>query len=324
MNWGAVLGLSAIIPLLNAGIRLALPTGIAAVGETLCQRAGVLNLSLEGMMLSGALGAFLGTHYSGSNWLGVLTGILGGLVVGALMAVLTVTLKTDQVITGIILVILARGGTSLIYEQLFGVTTPARFDPMKKVKVPLLGDIPGVGTVVFNQTPLFYVAVVLVLGATWLLYRTPFGLAIRSVGDRPAAADAAGIAVDRVRWIAVLLSGALAGLGGAVLVVGQLGFFNQDVTAGRGWVAIALVIFGRWSPTRVTLGALLFGITDALQLRIQSAGGGIQSAVPYEFFQALPYLLTLIVVVVATARSRDDAQPESLGAPYMKGAQTRA
>lgn len=323
MNWGAVFGLSALIPLLNAGIRLALPTGLAAAGETLCQRAGVLNLSVEGMMLSGALAAFLGTHYSGDLWVGVGAGILGGLVIGVLMAVLTVWVKTDQVITGIVLVILAQTGTSLIYQELFGVTTPARFDPMGKFRIPLLGAIPGVGAVLFDQTPLFYLSVALVFGASWLLYRTRFGLAIRAVGDRPDAADAAGLGVDRNRWAAVLLSGAMAGLGGAVLVVGQLGFFSQNVSAGRGWVAVALVIFGRWSPLRVAVGAFLFGLTDALQLRIQAAGGGIESAVPYELFQALPYVVSLLVVVIATALARSDAQPEALGVPYLKGARSR-
>ncbi len=323
MDWGAVLGWSALIPLLNAGIRLALPTGLAAVGETICQRAGVLNLSLEGMMLTGALGAFLGTHYSGSHWLGVLAGIAGGLVVALLMGLLAVTFKTDQVITGIVLVILATGGTSLVYQELFGVTTPERFDPMRQWRVPVLGEIPGVGTLLFQQSPFFYLAIVLVVGSWWLLHRTKFGLAARAVGDRPAAGDAAGLSVDRIRWTAILISGGFAGLGGAVLVVGQLGFFTENVSAGRGWVAIALVIFGRWSPLRVTLGALLFGLTDALQLRIQSAGGGIQSAVPYELFQAMPYLVTLVVVVVATARSHDDAAPEALGVPYVKGTASR-
>ena len=319
MDWGAVLGLSALIPLLNAGIRLALPTGIAAVGETLCQRAGVLNLSLEGMMVCGALGAFLGTHYSGSTWLGVLTGIVGGLVIAVLMGAFTIVRKTDQVITGIVLVILAQGGTSLIYQELFGVTTPARFDPMDRWKVPLLGEIPGVGSVLFYQSPFFYLAVVVVVGATWLLYRTRLGLGIRAVGDRPAAADAAGLSVNTIRWIAILISGTLAGLAGAVLVVGQLGFFTETVIAGRGWVAIALVIFGRWSPLRVTVGALLFGVTDALNLRIQAAGGGIESG-PVRVLPGAP-------VPGHTDRGRrrdgapvDDAQPEALGVPYLKGA----
>ena len=313
MDWGAVIGAGAIIPLLNAGIRLAVPTGLAAVGETLCQRAGVLNLSLEGMMLTGALGAFLGAHYSGNLWVGVIVGVLSGMSIGVLMAFLSVTLKTEQVINGIVLVLLAQGATGFIFEELFGVTTPVRFDPMTTAKIPLLGEIPGVGTVLFNQTPLVYLSVALVATIWWILYRTRFGLAVRAAGDRPAATDAAGIKVDHVRWIALLVSGAMAGLGGAVLVVGQLGLFVQNVSAGRGWVAIALVIFGRWNPLRVMGGALLFGITDALQLRIQAAGGGIESDVPFELFQALPYLVTIIVVVVATALSKDDGPRSVLG-----------
>jgi simple sugar transport system permease protein len=319
MDWGAVFGAAAIIPLLNASIRLAIPTGLAAVGESLCQRAGVLNLSLEGMMLSGAYAAFLGVHYSGQQWLGVATGIGGGLLIGVLMATFSITLKTEQVINGIALVLLAQGLTGFIHVQLFGVTSPERFDPLAPLEVPLLGAIPGVGSVVFDQSPLVYVAVVLIVGIWWVLNRTRFGLAVRAAGDRPAAADAAGLNVDHVRWMAILVSGAMAGLGGAVLVVGQLGLFVQNVTAGRGWVAIALVIFGRWNPLRVAAGALLFGFTDALQLRIQAASGGIESNVPFELFQALPYLVTIIVVIVATARSRDDAQPEALGVPYIKG-----
>ena len=320
MDWSAVFGAAAIIPLLNASIRLATPTALAAVGESLCQKAGVLNLSLEGMMLSGAYAAFLGVHYSGQQWVGVAAGIGGGLLIGVLMATFSVSLKTEQVINGIALVLLAQGLTGFIHVKLFGVTAPERFDPISPVEIPVLGDIPGVGSVVFDQSPLVYLAVVLIVGVWWVLSRTRFGLAVRAVGDRPSAADATGISVDQVRWMAILVSGAMAGLGGAVLVVGQLGLFVQNVTAGRGWVAIALVIFGRWSPLRVAFGAMLFGFTDALQLRIQAASGGIESNVPFEFFQALPYIVTIVVVIVATARARGDAQPEALGVPYLKGA----
>ncbi len=319
MDWGAVFGAAALIPLLNASVRLAVPTGLAAVGESLCQKAGVLNLSLEGMMLTGAYAAFLGAHYSGEPWVGVLTGIGGGVLIGVLMALFSVTLKTEQVINGIALVLLAQGLTSFVHVKLFGVTAPERFDPIRPMEVPLLGSVPGIGSVVFDQSPLVYLAAALIFAMWWTLRSTRFGLSVRAVGDRPSAADAAGISVDGVRWIAILASGAMAGLGGAVLVVGQLGLFVQNVTAGRGWIAIALVIFGRWSPPRVAAGAFLFGFTDALQLRIQSASGGIESEVPFEFFQALPYLVTLVVVVVATARARDDAQPESLGLAFVKG-----
>lgn len=319
MDWGSILGPAALIPLLNAGIRLAMPTGLAAVGEALCQRAGVLNLSLEGVMLSGALASFLGTHYSGHAWVGVAAGVGAGMAMAALMALLSVTFKTEQVINGIVIVILAGGATSLVYDKLFGVTsTPPRFDTLPSLKIPLLGSIPGVGSVLFDQNVLVYVSVVAVGSVWWILYRTRFGLSVRAAGERPDAVDAAGVSVDRIRWYALLASGAMAGLGGAVLIVAQLGLFRDNITAGRGWVAIALVIFGRWSPLRVTAGALLFGLTDALQLRIQAAGGGVGTGVPFELFQALPYIVTIAVVVAATAGARGDAQPKALGVPYEK------
>lgn len=322
MDWGAVFGTAALIPLLNAGIRMAIPTGLAAVGEAFCQKSGVLNLSLEGMMLTGALTSYLGAYYSGMLWVGVPAGIGGGLLVGLLMALFTLQFKTEQIINGIVLVLLAQAGTSFTFQELFGdLTLTGRFDPMANWEIPGLSSIPGIGAVLFNQSPLVYLSALLIYGVWYLLNRTRFGLAVRAVGDRPAAADAAGINVNRTRWIAILVSGAMAGLGGAVLVVGQLGMFMQNVTAGRGWVAIALVIFGRWAPLRAMAGALLFGITDALQLRIQAAGGGIESNVPFEFFQAMPYLVTILVVVFATARARRSAEPEALGRPFFKGAQ---
>ena len=322
MDWSDVFGGAALIPLLNAGIRLAIPTGLAAVGESFCQRSGVLNLSLEGMMLTGALTSYLGAYYSGALWVGVPAGIAGGLLVGVLMALFTLQCKTEQVINGIVLVLLAQAGTSFAFAKLFGdLTLTGRFEPMRNWEIPGLSSIPGVGAVLFDQSPLVYLSVVLIWGIWYLLNRTTFGLAVRAVGDRPAAADAAGISVNGTRWIAILVSGAMAGLGGVVLVVGQLGMFMENVTSGRGWVAIALVIFGRWRPLRVMAGALLFGITDAIQLRIQAAGGGIESDVPFELFQAMPYLVTIAVVIFATARARRSGEPEALGRPFFKGAQ---
>lgn len=324
MDWGAILSRAGLIAVLSAGIRLAMPTALAAVGETFCERAGVLNLSLEGMLLAGAFGSFMAGYYSANLWVGVLGGIAGGLVVGALMALLSVTFKTAQVINGIVLVLFATGFTSFTYNSVFGITTsPPRFDSMGPIKVPWLSDIPGVGPVLFEQSPLVYLSVVVVVAVSWLLFRTRYGLSVRAAGEKPAAVDAAGVNVARVRWVAILVAGAMAGLGGAVLIVGQLGLFRDSITAGRGWVAIALVIFGSWTPLRVFGGALLFGMTDALQLRIQAAGGGINSGVPFELFQALPYLVTLGVVIVATARSRDDSMPTALGTTFEKEAKTK-
>jgi simple sugar transport system permease protein len=315
MDWSSIITVS----LFAAGLRLAVPTALAAVGECFCERAGVLNLGLEGMMLSGALASFLGAYYSHSLVVGVFTGVGAGLVVGAVKAFLSVTLKTDQVINGIAIVIFAQGITAFTYEKIFSLSSKSpQVAPLHAVEIPVLGSIPWVGPVLFNQNVLIYVSLLLALSVWVLLYRTRFGLYVRAVGENPAAGDAAAVHVDRVRWLAVLVCGALAGLGGAVLIVGEIGIFTLNVTAGRGWVAIALVIFGRWNPILVLGGALLFGFTDALQLRIQASSGGTESGVPYELFQALPYLITLVVMVAATMWSRRDAQPSALGLGFVK------
>jgi general nucleoside transport system permease protein len=319
MDWGAVFGAGALTILLSSGIQFAMPTALAAVGETFAERAGVLNLGLEGMMLSGALASFLAAFYLDSATLGVLGGVGAGVVLGALMAFLSVTLKTEQIINGIAIVLLAQGLTAFIFEQLFGGEQRPTIDPLPDVEIPLLGSIPALGRILFDHNVLFYVSLALALGVWVLLYRTRFGLSVRAVGESPQAADAVAVGVNRVRWLALLVCGAMAGLGGAVLVIGQLSLFDTNVTAGRGWVAIALVIFGRWNPLLVLAGAFLFGFTDALQERVQVVGGGINSSVPYEAFQAMPYLVTLAVMVAASVWSRRDAQPAALGIPFRKG-----
>ncbi|MBA3374366.1 MAG: ABC transporter permease [Actinobacteria bacterium] len=316
MDWSSIVG----IGLFASGLQLAMPTALAAVGETVSERAGVLNLGLEGMMLTAALASFVGAYYSGSATLGVLAGVVTGMAMGALMAVLSVLLKTDQVINGIVLVIFAGGVTAFAYERLFRhLGVPPEIDALPKLAIPGLFDIPWVGPVVFNQNALFYFSAGLALCAWPLLFRTRFGLAVRAAGETPAAADAAAVHVDRIRTVALLVCGAMAGLGGAVLIVGDVNLFGTYITAGRGWVALALVIFGRWNPLVVFGGALAFGIVDALQLRIQAASGGTSAAVPYEVFQALPYVLTLVVMVTATAAMRRSAQPSALGIPFRKG-----
>lgn len=316
MDWASILG----VGLFASGLQLAMPTALAAVGETVSERAGVLNLGLEGMMLTAALGSFVGAYYSGSATLGVLCGVGAGMAMATLMAVLSIGVKTDQVINGIVLVIFAGGMTAFAYERLFGdLGVPPEIDPLPDVAVPGLADVPWLGPVLFRQNALFYVAVAVALCAWPLLHRTRFGLRVRAAGEAPAAADAAAIDVNRVRTVALLVCGALAGLGGAVLIVGDVNLFGTYITAGRGWVALALVIFGRWNPFLVFGGALAFGLIDALQLRIQASSGGTNAAVPYEVFQALPYVLTLTVMVVATAAARRSAQPSALGIPFRKG-----
>ena len=319
MDWGEIFGPDALVVLLSTAVAFAMPTALAAVGETVAERAGVLNLGLEGMLLSGALAAFLTTYYLDSVFLGTLAGVAIGVVLGALMAFLSVTLRTEQIINGIAIVLLAQGVTAFTFEKLFGGEEQPTVEGIPDVAIPGLSDIPGVGPVLFEQNVLFYVSVVLALAVCLLLARTRFGLSVRAVGERPAAADAAAVPVARIRWIALLICGGMAGMGGAVLVLGQLNLFETNVSGGRGWIAVALVIFGRWNPLLVLGGALLFGFTDALQIRVQAVSGGTASTVPTEIFAALPYVVTLVVLVAATVWAGRDAQPSALGTPFRKG-----
>ena len=320
MDWSAIFGSSGLTVLFSSAILLAMPTALAALGETVAERAGVLNLGLEGMMLSGAMGAFLGAYYTDSPVVGALCGVTVGVLVGALMAFLSVTLKTEQVINGIAIVLFAQGITAFLFEKLFGGSEQPTIPDIPDLKIPLLGDIPGVGKVLFDQNALLYASGVIAVGVWLLLMRTRFGLSIRAVGESPQAADAAAVNVSRSRWRALLICGGMAGLGGTVLVIGNLNLFQPNVTAGRGWVAIALVIFGRWNPLLVFGGTFLFGFTDALQVQVRAVSGGTSTDVPYELFQALPYLITLAVLVIATVFARRSAQPSALGIPFRKEA----
>ena len=314
MDWSTIIG----IGLFATGLQLAMPTALAAVGEAFSERAGVLNLGLEGMMLCAALASFSVAYYSDAA-VGVLAGVATGMLVAALMAFLSVTLKTEQVINGIVIVLFAQGITAFAYERIFGSTsTQPEIPSLANLHVPGLASIPWLGPVLFDQNALFYISIALVAAVWLLLMHTKFGLSVRAVGEHPAAADSVAVRVDLVRWLALMVCGAMAGFGGAVLVIGNVNLFGTNVTAGRGWVALALVIFGRWNPLLVFGGALAFGILDAMQLRIQAASGGSNSAVPFEVFQALPYVLTLAVMVATTIAARRTAQPAALGVPFRK------
>jgi ABC-type uncharacterized transport system permease subunit len=319
MDWSEIFGPHALVVLLSSSVAFAMPTALAALGETVAERAGVLNLGVEGMLLSGALSSFLVAYYAHSVALATLAGIAVGVGLGALMAYLSVTLGTEQIINGIAIVLLAQGLTAFTFEKLFGGEEQPTIHGIPDVHVPLLHDIPGVGPILFEQNVLFYVSVAVAIAVTLVLTRTRFGLEVRAVGESPAAADASAVSVARIRWLALLIGGGMAGMGGAVLVVGQLNLFETNVSAGRGWIAVALVIFGRWNPLFVLGGAFLFGFTDALQIRVQAVSGGIASTVPTEIFAALPYAVTLIVMVGATVWAGRAAQPTALGAPFRKG-----
>jgi ABC-type uncharacterized transport system permease subunit len=244
-------------------------------------------------------------------WVGIVAGILAGMAMGLIMAVLTVTLRTDQVIASVTLVILGSGVTTYIFRQQFEELT-ARIHGFEEMPIPLLSDIPFIGQVLFNHDVMTYISVLIMILGWFFLFHTTWGLSIRAVGEHPAAADTSGVSVNGVRYAAVLIGSALTGLGGAVLTVAQLHIFDEGITAGRGWIAVALVIFARWRPALAFGGALLFGIANALQFRIQAMN---IEGVPYEFLLMLPYVLTILVLLQRVRRAET---PAALGTPYIK------
>lgn len=320
MPWEQILTWNFLTSLLTAGIRLAVPILLAVLGEIITERAGVLNLGIEGVMLVGGLASFMvayglehgvGLPLVGA-WVGLGAGLLGGMLMGLLMAVMTVTFRADQVVAGVTLVLFGQGLTTYLYRQQFASMT-ARVTGLESWPIPVLSTIPVLGEVLFTHNMMVYISVALVVLCWFLLFRTNWGLQIRAVGENPAAADTSGINVKRTRYASLLLGSALVGLGGGVLTVAQLHLFREGITAGRGWIAVALVFFSRWHPLRALWGSLLFGVADALQFRIQALGS---KQLPYEFLLMLPYVLTLFVLLKRTRRS--DA-PAALGIPYIKG-----
>lgn len=329
MDWSLILQWGFLVALVTAAIRLAVPVVLAVLGEIITERAGVLNLGLEGVMIMGAVFGFL-TSYALENsamgaslgelnaWLGLLAGMAAGMVMGLIMAVLSITLRADQVISGVTLVVLGTGLSAYFYRQAFSSLT-ARVTGLAARPIPLLSKIPVLGPILFDHDPTVYLTAFLVVATWFFLFRTTWGLRIRAVGENPAAAETSGINVGLVRYAATMIGTALAGLGGAVLTVVQLRLFRDGITAGRGWIAVALVIFARWRPGLALVGALLFGVADSLQYRIQALSQVERGlgAIPYEFLLMLPYILTIVALLYRTGRGSEG--PAALGRAYSKG-----
>jgi ABC-type uncharacterized transport system permease subunit len=301
-----------LVNLIAATLRVATPILLAAIGETFAERAGILNLGIEGTMFFGAFIGFFAADVTGSLWIGLGAAVLSGLLAGLLMAVLSVTLGVNQHVSGLGITLLL-GGLSLFGFRLQygGRSTPPSIEPFGQLSpfegIPVLGPI-------FQQYLLTYITFLVIVPLSWwLLYRTSFGLKIRAAGENPEAVDAAGVNVFRIRYIALTIGGGLMAAGGAFLSLSQLGAFTHGIISGRGWVAIALVIFGNWDPIRVMGGALIFGGTYALQLRLQAMG--LELPVPYETFLALPYIVTIIALVIA---GRNASYPAALLKPYRR------
>ena len=293
---------------LAAAVRVATPLLLAAIGETISERAGVINLGLEGMMLAGALAAALGATASGP-WTGVLLAVVAGMAFAALFALITVGARTDQIIAGTAVTLAAVGLTGTIYRRAYGAGGAGLSLPtLATLPVPALDRIPLIGPALFDQPAPTYLALLAVPLVWWLLFRTRLGLALRATGEAAALARAAGVRTRLVRAGAVIAGGAFAGLAGATLVLAQVGTFAEKMTAGRGYVAIAIVVLGRWHPAGVAVAALLFGAASALQFVFQAMG----LEVPYQLFLMLPYALTLLALGGAVGRVR---APADLGRP---------
>jgi simple sugar transport system permease protein len=296
-----------------ATIRVATPLLCATIGEMFSERAGVLNLGIEGIMLLGAMSGFTVAYFSGSLWLGMAAAACSGIVFGAFMGLLTVTLGLSQHVSGLGVTMLCTGISFYCYRLIFGQPSqPPNVEPFAPVALPGLADIPFLGTVLFDHVTFVYLVFALVPLAAWLVYRTPWGLALRTVGENPQAAAGAGVGVAWMRYQALMISGALFGIGGAYFSLAQFNAFTFGVISGRGWVCIALVVLGRWDPWRCALAALLFGAVDALQLRLQSSGA---IDLPYQLFLMLPFLMTVVAMALL---SRNARAPAALLVPYRR------
>jgi simple sugar transport system permease protein len=297
---------------LEAAVRLAAPLALAALGETVTERSGVINIGLEGSMIAGALGAALGALWLGSAVGGIVVGAGAGLVVAAVFAVFAVGLGTDQIITGTAITMGGLGFTGAIYQARFGATGTALSLPtLAAWPVPVLDRIPLVGGALFDQAPTVYLAYVLAPILWVFLFRTGWGLELRAVGEEPSAAEAAGVRVRWTRFWATLFGGALGGVAGAHLALAHAGTFAENMSAGRGFIAIAVVVLGRWNPLWVLAAALFFGGASALQFLLQALGFDVA----YQLFLALPYLLTLAALAGWVGRAR---APAALAMPWPK------
>lgn len=305
---------TAFILTLAAAVGAAVPIALAALGELLAEKSGVLNLGVEGMMLIGAVMAFQVGDASGSLWLAVLVGSLAGAAFSSIHAFLTITLRANQIVSGLALVIFGTGLSTFIGKSIEGKPLATDFTP---IEWGPLADIPVLGPLLFDQDPMVYATIAIAIVITLYLNRTKAGLAVRAVGESPGTADTMGVAVAAIRYVHVMLGGLLAGMAGAYLVLGQVPSWSQDgTTAGIGWIALALVVFASWRPLRVLLGAFLFGFARRANFWLQ--GEQWAPNIPAEFLSMLPYLLTVAVLVVWGSRDlrRRVGAPSALGVPY--------
>lgn len=296
--------------LLFATIKAGTPILLATLGAIIMERSGIINLGIEGLMLIGALSGFVTAYYSGSLFLAVIVSFFAAMAAGSIHGLITVYLRGNQIVSGLSLTMFGIGITALFGRGMVGKTIPG----FSKFHIPLLSKIPVIGPALFTHDVLVYFSVLLVVLIALFFYKTKWGLYLRSVGENPGAADTSGIDVNKYRMFAVLVGSGLAGIGGGYLSLAYTPFWIENMSAGRGWIAVALVIFAQWNSTRALAGAYLFGGINAIQLRMQAIGTTISP----HLLAMLPYIFTIIVLIIATMRLEKGSspEPESLGLPY--------
>jgi general nucleoside transport system permease protein len=296
--------------LLHSTLIAATPLLLAALGETLAERAGVINIGLEGLLLCGAFAGMVGCYITGSPMIGMLLGGVSGMSLAMIFALVTIGLGANQIVAGVSINLLAAGLTGVLYRGIFGVTGQALIvTTFSSLSLPLLSDLPFVGVVLFQHTLLVYVAILLTPLFSYFLFRTRGGLQLQAVGEHPQAAETLGISVTKIRTFALLVEGMLGGIAGSYLSLAYSNTFIEGMSAGRGFIALAIVIFGRWRPSGVLAAALFFGGATALQFHLQALG----SALPYQFILMLPYVLTLFALAFTGAKL---TAPAALGEAY--------
>lgn len=299
---------------LAADFRMATPILLAALGLLIMNRAGLINIGAEGIMLMATLTAVMGTYFSGDNvWVGMLCAMVTGAVMGLLFAFLTVTVRANQIVVGAAFNILGGGVSAMLYRVVFGTESQLiNITGFQAVEIPLLSKLPIVGKALFGQMPVVYIAFLLVPVISYFLFKTPAGLNLRSVGENPKAADTLGINVYRMRYLSTIVGCTLMGMGGAFLSTGLLRFFSENMVAGRGYIALAAVIFGRYKPTGVMLATMLFALGNVIANNLQASG----SAIPYNLLVMIPYVLTIVALAAFGGKS---VGPAASGKPYKKG-----
>jgi simple sugar transport system permease protein len=306
---GAPMSEHSISLLLVSAVALAAPLLYAAMGEVVSERSGVINIGLEAMMLTGAFSGVWGAYLSSNVWIGFLAAAVGGLLIALLHGVTCFVFRANQVVSGVVLNILALGLTSFGLEAVFGTSLNRSVGTFERIRIPVLSDVPVIGQALFDQTLTTYLAILLIPATWWMLSRTAVGLAVKATGERPHAAETLGVRVMRVRWSALIACGLLAGAGGGQLTLAGLGFFTPNVTAGRGFIALAAVVFGKWNPVGTAGAVLLFATVDAFQIRAQALGIDL----PYQLLVSLPYLVTIVALAGLLRRMR---APAALGLNY--------